>query len=83
MRLVLNIRILLQHPSIIICQRSHLFASEPHENISHNALPLAFEHTFLERVQQLEVLLDQKPQTGGKRTTDAGEEGSFPTIFVV
>lgn len=59
----------------------YLSASEPHENVSHNALPLAFEHTFLERVQQLQVLLDQKPQSGGERTAEAGGEGAFATVF--
>ena len=51
----------------------YLFASEPHKHIPHDALPLALEHTFLERVQELKVLLDQKPQSAGKRT-EGGEQ---------
>lgn len=46
----------------------YLFAGEPHEHVSHDALPLAFEHTFLESVEELEVLLDQEPQRAGKWT---------------
>lgn len=72
-------RILLHYHLWIICLGGYLFASEPHENISHNALPLAPEHTFLKCVQQLEVLLDQKPQGGGKRTADAGEDDWYST----
>lgn len=44
----------------------HLFAGEPHKHISHDALPLALEHTFLQSVKELKVLLDEKPQRAGK-----------------
>lgn len=46
----------------------YLFTCKPHEYISHDALPLAFEHTFLKSMKELKVLLDQKPQRTGKWT---------------
>lgn len=49
---------------------SYLFASEPHKNISHDALPLTSEHTFLESVKQLKMLLDQKPERARKWTRE-------------
>lgn len=48
----------------------YLFAGEPHKHIPHDALPLAPEHTFLESMEELKVLLDEKPQRAGKRTKD-------------
>lgn len=39
---------------------SYFLAGESHEYISHDAFPLTLEHTFLECVQELEVLLDQE-----------------------
>ena len=53
----------------------YLFAGESHKNISHDALPLALEHTFLESMEELKVLLDQKPQRAGKRTKDSERHG--------
>lgn len=53
----------------------YLFAGESHKNVSHDALPLALEHTFLESMEELEVLLDQKPQRAGKRTKDSERGG--------
>lgn len=52
----------------------YLFAGEPHKHISHDALPLALEHTFLKSMKELKVLLDQKPQRAGKRTEDTERE---------
>lgn len=49
----------------------YLFAGKPHKHISHDALPLALEHTLLESMEELKVLLDQKPQSAGKRTKDS------------
>lgn len=58
----------------------YLFAGEPHKHIPHDALPLALEHTFLESVEELEVLLDQKPQRAGKRTEDSEKETLYRTL---
>lgn len=52
----------------------YLFAGEPHKHISHDALPLALEHTFLKSMKELKVLLDQKPQRAGKRTEDTEKD---------
>lgn len=49
----------------------YLFAGELHEDVTHDALPLALEHSILEGVKEVKVLLDEKPQRAGKRT--AGE----------
>lgn len=52
----------------------YLFAGEPHKHIPHDALPLALEHTFLESMEELKVLLDQKPERAGKWTKDGEKE---------
>lgn len=54
---------------------AYLFAGEPHEYISHDALPLALEHTLLQGVEELQMLLDQKPQRAGKWTAERQREG--------
>lgn len=65
----------LEMDSHIMCHHAvYLFAREPHEHISHDALPLALEHTVLESVEQLEMLLDQKPQRAGERTECSGNK---------
>jgi len=61
----------------------HLFAGEPHEHISHDALPLALEHAFLQSVKQLKVLLDQEPQGAGKRPEDGEKEEKVVKTFSV
>ena len=38
----------------------YLFAGEPHEYISHDALPLALEDPLLQGVEKLQVLLDEE-----------------------
>lgn len=65
----------------------YLFAGEPHKHIPHDALPLAPEHTILESMEELKVLLDQKPQRAGKRTKDekkerGGEERSTLAVLI-
>lgn len=58
----------------------HLFAGEPHKHISHDALPLALEHTLLESVEEFQVLLDEEPERTGERTEDT--ETETETIWV-
>lgn len=45
----------------------HLLAAQLHEDVTHDALPLALEHAVLQGVQEVQVLLDEEAQRAGKR----------------
>lgn len=53
----------------------YLFAGKLHEDVTHDALPLALEHAILEGMKEVKVLLDEKPQRAGKRTADGNTRG--------
>lgn len=45
----------------------HLLAAQLHEDVAHDALPLAPERAVLQGVQEVQVLLDEEAQRAGKR----------------
>lgn len=45
----------------------HLLAAQLHEDIAHDALPLALEHAVLQGMEEVQVLLDEEAQRAGKR----------------
>ena len=54
--------------TVVTDHHGYLFAGELHEHVPHDALPLALQHPLLERVEEVEVLLDQEPQGAGEHT---------------
>lgn len=49
----------------------HLVAAQLHEDVAHDALPLALEHAVLQGVQEVQVLLDEEAQRAGKRAAES------------
>lgn len=45
----------------------HLRAAELHEDVAHDALPLALEHAVLQGVEEVQVLLNEEAKRAGKR----------------